>query len=348
MSNFFGQLHEDLEIIGTHRHKYAQQAIGCPYTFDTLDSRPFDRDTHGVRGLYPIQTVSLRTGLSPHVIRAWERRYKVLEPFRSEGRRLYSEADIAYLSLLKRAVDNGNRIGSIAFLSVDELRSRVSESPDDGRPRDITDRVARALSHAAATDARRFDAELYEAVQTFGDAAVVEAFIFPVLRELGERWREGTAEIAEEHVVTAVIRGYLSSRLRDLVPPADAPMAVIASLEGELHDIGALAGAVRAREAGWNATFLGANTPVKAMTDVAANMGARVVVVVITLEESEASVTVQLDRLSASLPHKTDIAIAGNPSAGTAAYAETLGFAVLRTMRDLDAYLTSSFPRDDE
>jgi DNA-binding transcriptional MerR regulator/methylmalonyl-CoA mutase cobalamin-binding subunit len=301
-----------------------------------------------VRGIYPIQTVSLRTGLSPHVIRAWERRYNVVEPIRSEGRRLYSEADVAYLSLLKQAVENGNRIGSVASLSVEELRSRVWGPTAGVEPRQLSERVARALSHAAATDARRFDAELYEAVQTYGDNAVVEAFIFPVLRELGERWREGKAHIAEEHLVTAIIRSYFSSRLRDLVPPADAPMVVIASLEGELHDIGALAGAVRAREAGWNATFLGANTPAEAMADVAANTGARVVIVVITMEESEASITVQLDRLSASLPRETDIAIAGNPSEGTATYAESLGFTILRSMRDLDVYLTSSSPRDDE
>jgi DNA-binding transcriptional MerR regulator len=292
-----------------------------------------------VRGLYPIQTVSLRTGLSAHAIRAWERRYGVVEPVRREGRRLYSEADVVRLSLLKRAVDAGHRIGTVASFTTEELRTLLSAAAEAVQDRELSQRVARAVEHATATDARKFDAELYDAVRTYGDAAVVESFIFPVLREIGSRWREGTAEIAEEHVVTAVIRSYLSSRLRDLAPPADAPVVVFASLEGELHDIGGLAGAVRAQAAGWHATFLGANTPPDSIAHVAGNVSARAVVVVVTMEESDASISVQLERLVAGMPTEATPAIAGHISAATAEHAARLGIAHLRSMGDLDEFL---------
>ena len=72
---------------------------------------------------FPIQTVAERTGLTPHVIRAWERRYRAIEPERSAGKhRLYSEAEIERIGLLYRAVRSGHSIGKIAKLPTEELR----------------------------------------------------------------------------------------------------------------------------------------------------------------------------------------------------------------------------------
>ena len=71
----------------------------------------------------PIGVVSHRTGLSPHVIRVWERRYGVIKPHRSTGnRRLYSQAEIERLRLLKLVTDAGYPIGQIAHVPDDELR----------------------------------------------------------------------------------------------------------------------------------------------------------------------------------------------------------------------------------
>ena len=67
--------------------------------------------------VFPIGYVSITTGLSAHVLRAWERRYKAVKPGRSSsGRRLYSQEDIDRLALLKRAVARGNSISQIADL----------------------------------------------------------------------------------------------------------------------------------------------------------------------------------------------------------------------------------------
>src|ERR1051325_7182624 len=71
----------------------------------------------------PIQRVAERTGLSPHVIRIWEKRYQAVLPQRSQtNRRYYAEEDIQRLRLLKDLTDNGLRIGNIARLSLRELR----------------------------------------------------------------------------------------------------------------------------------------------------------------------------------------------------------------------------------
>ncbi|HWC58696.1 MAG TPA: MerR family transcriptional regulator, partial [Verrucomicrobiae bacterium] len=73
--------------------------------------------------LLTIQAVSRRTGLSPHVIRIWEKRYNAVLPSRTESnRRLYSGEEIERLALLRDVSRAGHTISSIARLSTPELR----------------------------------------------------------------------------------------------------------------------------------------------------------------------------------------------------------------------------------
>lgn len=295
------------------------------------------------RGIYPIQSVALRTGVTAYTIRAWERRYGVVTPERVGGRRLYSEADVARLALLKRAVDSGHRIGTVANLPGPALRRLLAgrpEAPETTDAQALPEAVHRAVAHAAAIDERGFDAELYDAVRTYGASGVVEAFIFPVLRELGRRWRLGTAEIAEEHIVTSAIRGYLSTRLRDLVPPAGAPVLVVAAPEGELHDIGCLAGAIRAAEAGWRVVYLGANTPAESIVHVAVTTSAAAVLLVVTFAIERLGQF--LEQLVAGIGEAMAAAIAGHLDSEMIAAAEGLGYRPVSTMSDLDEFLRRS------
>jgi len=76
---------------------------------------------------HSIKTVARQTGLSPHVIRAWEKRYQTVQPTRSEGKqRLYSAADIGRLTLLRQATEAGFSIGTIASISLESLQSLLS------------------------------------------------------------------------------------------------------------------------------------------------------------------------------------------------------------------------------
>ena len=72
--------------------------------------------------LYRIGLVARLSGLTTHVIRAWERRYDAVRPRRSSGgARLYADADVERLCLLKRALDAGHTIGRVAQLSTGAL-----------------------------------------------------------------------------------------------------------------------------------------------------------------------------------------------------------------------------------
>jgi MerR family transcriptional regulator, light-induced transcriptional regulator len=85
-------------------------------------------DDTAVRG-YRIGAVSRMTGIPVPTIRMWERRYQMVVPNRSQvGARLYSQAEVDRLGLLKAAVDAGHAIGTVVFLSDEDIRARLERS----------------------------------------------------------------------------------------------------------------------------------------------------------------------------------------------------------------------------
>jgi DNA-binding transcriptional MerR regulator len=96
-------------------------------------------ETHLERS-YQIGTVSTLTGIDPHTIRAWERRYNAITPARSEsGRRRYDDHTVERLQLLKALVDCNESIGLIAHLPDEALRDRLAKLADLGRNRSRVD-----------------------------------------------------------------------------------------------------------------------------------------------------------------------------------------------------------------
>lgn len=78
---------------------------------------------------YGIGAVAKITGLTDHTIRVWERRYRAVVTKRlTNGRRVFTAADVEKLGLLKALTDRGMAISSIARQSIDELRAQARES----------------------------------------------------------------------------------------------------------------------------------------------------------------------------------------------------------------------------
>ena len=83
-----------------------------------------DQEVH--EPTYGIGTVSRLTGIPVATLRAWERRYQVVTPQRTDAnRRYYSRADAARLQLIKQLVDRGHSISTVAGLAETALRERL-------------------------------------------------------------------------------------------------------------------------------------------------------------------------------------------------------------------------------
>jgi DNA-binding transcriptional MerR regulator len=208
---------------------------------------------------YPLRTAARLTGLSPEILRAWERRHGVVQPLRTPGgTRRYTAADLDQLRLVKAAVDAGHRIGRVAQLDAAELRRRYGTA--EIRPDGHLDEILAALDHLDDTTSRRL---LSLQLSALGPARFAREFALPLVHEIGERWADGRTGIASEHLATAILRSLLGASLQPTTHSLLGPRIVFATPSGERHELGLLIAALTALGAGANVLYLGVDLPVE-------------------------------------------------------------------------------------
>jgi DNA-binding transcriptional MerR regulator/methylmalonyl-CoA mutase cobalamin-binding subunit len=286
---------------------------------------------------HPIQVVARRTGLGTDVIRVWERRYGAVEPARdSAGRRLYTDADINRLLLLRRATESGRRISDVARLNASELTRLVAE---DGSHREELQAPAAGSKPTRASgpyylelclDAIRavspadLESTLQRAAVALSTPALLDQVLVPLLKEIGERCRVGSMRISQEHVATAVLRTYLAQLVAGYTVTERAPVLVIATPAGQRHELGALMVALSAAAEGWKVVYLGADLPAEEIAYVALETRAVAVALSIVYPPDDPRVRDELRRLRRTLP---DVAlfVGGHGASGYEAVLTEIG-----------------------
>ncbi|MEY2721317.1 MAG: hypothetical protein RL597_762 [Pseudomonadota bacterium] len=186
-------------------------------------------------GQFTIKAVSQATGLTVETLRAWERRYEVVRPSRdSSGRRTYSAADVARLRLLRTATELGHTISRLAGLPDDALAKLVADSGGQARPGPTRGQsyVERAIDATEHSDPSGVEEVLTSAVALLPPNEVVNTVLVPLVREIGERWHRGEVSIAQEHMVTDIVRRLIISVSRGYLRSDNGPCLVLSTLSG--------------------------------------------------------------------------------------------------------------------
>jgi DNA-binding transcriptional MerR regulator len=211
-----------------------------------------------------------RVGVAPELLRAWERRYGLLQPVRTEGGfRLYTDDDAERVERMKRALDEGLSAAEAA------RHALASERPNE---RALDGARGRLVAAAHAYDGTTVHAILDEALAGFSLETVLSELVLPVLREIGTEWESGTLEIGQEHFATHLVRERLLGLAR-LWGRGGGPLAILACAPGERHDIGLIAFGLVLRSHGWRILFLGADTPLDTLDRAVATTSPQLVVV---------------------------------------------------------------------
>jgi DNA-binding transcriptional MerR regulator len=208
---------------------------------------------------YPLGAAVRLTGLTPDLLRAWERRYGAVRPLRTDGgTRRYRSADIERLRLLKAAVDAGHRIGDIAGLENSRLGALVA-TPGPAAPSAALAQTLEALERLDAVGAER---EIALQLSALGPVRFGREFAVPLLDAIGERWAEDRLCVAAEHLGSGLLRSLLGTALRPTALSVAAPSIVFTTLPGERHEMGLLVAALVALGAGGNPIYLGPDLPI--------------------------------------------------------------------------------------
>ena len=224
-----------------------------------------------------IGELSRRSGVSPELLRAWERRYGLLRPERSAGGlRLYSSGDLERVRAMQRHMTEG--------LAAREAAALAGRGAAEPAPRSAgvavfdPDQVRTELGDALeAFDEPRAQVVFDELLSTTSVDALVTDVVMPYLHDLGERWERGELSVAQEHFASNVLRGRLLGLARGWGRGA-GPRALLACPEGERHDLGLIAFGLALRERGWRIDYLGPDTPVESIEEAARRTAPAVVV----------------------------------------------------------------------
>ena len=244
-------------------------------------------------GALRIGEFARRVGVTPELLRAWERRYGLLQPIRTEGGfRLYTDDDATRVERMKHALDDGFSAAEAARRALVPLRS--TEGALDGARERL---IAGAHSYDEAT----MHAVLDETLAGFSLETVLSELLLPVLREIGAEWERGELEVGQEHFATNVVRERLLALAR-LWGRGGGPLAILACAPGERHDIGLIAFGLVLRSHGWRILFLGADTPVATLRRAVETTEPRLVVVASMDPALLEAQTTELRRLARTAP----------------------------------------------
>ncbi|OYV64662.1 MAG: hypothetical protein B7Z72_12980 [Gemmatimonadetes bacterium 21-71-4] len=296
---------------------------------------------------HPIGVAAERSGLTPDVLRVWERRYRAVRPQRSEGgQRLYSDEDIERLRLLRLATLPGRRISQVVKLSTKEL-ARLAEEDTTARSRAGLDEpvplrvagegVEQALARVRAYDTVGLEWLLRRMAAVLGLTPFIEAVAAPLLCRVGDEWHAGRMTTGQEHLTTSLVRRVVIAAIPGVEAPADAPRLVVATPAGERHEVGALFAAAAAIADGWRVTYLGADLPAREIAHVAAATGARGVALSVVSPREPGPILDEIRALRAALPAERFLIVGGAGAAGLAAKLREAGIAVAERLPDLRA-----------
>lgn len=294
---------------------------------------------------HSIKVVSKLTGLSPHVIRVWERRYGAVTPSRTgTNRRSYSEAEVRRLALLHRATLAGHSICNIAKLPTERLEqvcagSSVSSGVEPKRKPDTSEMVAESLEAIRDLNAKGFQEVLSRAVVSLGQHGLLEKVVSPVARKLGELWREGSLTAAHEHFASGLIRGFLGRHSLAYTSGANAPVLVVATPAGQLHELGAVMVAAAANDVGWRVIYLGTSLPAAEISGAAVQNQARAVALSLVYPEDDPALPGELEMLRAYLPAQTRLIVGGRASESYGAVLKRIGAIRTGELGDLYSHL---------
>lgn len=233
--------------------------------------------------LLRIGEFSRRLGVSDHTLRAWESRYGLLQPQRSEGGfRLYGPDD-------ERRVRRMMELIELGLPSSQAARIAIADPNGSGAPGlDATPGVRTPpsvlTSSQAPADAPtpsvwiRGGQQLRQALEEFWDQGahqvldrlladfaldnVMAEVVVPFLNELEARWESGQITAAQHHFARNVLRGRLTGLARGWAS-GSGPRAVLLCPPGEFHDLPLVVFGIILNHGGWRVVFLGADTPVQ-------------------------------------------------------------------------------------
>jgi len=215
---------------------------------------------------YSIADLENITGIKAHTIRIWEKRYKLITPFRTDTNiRYYDNNQMRKLVNVAALIRSGKKISRISELSSVQLADEISKlTSDTGLPSDETFEaiVAQLITFGLEFSENDFNIALSNAITRHGMLSCYNNVILPLMNRIGLYWSTNKLNPAQERFVSNLIKQKLFAAI-DSIPPASSSQqpTLLFLPQNESHEIGLLMAKYILRNAGKQVVYLGANVP---------------------------------------------------------------------------------------
>lgn len=219
-------------------------------------------------GLLPIRTVASLTGVNPVTLRAWERRYNLIRPHRTpKGHRLYTPENVEQIRRILELLEQGIAISQVRPL-LEQESAGSAHTPADG-PGEVWRSYQQTMLQAISSfDERVLDDAYNDALSLYPVDVISQRLTAPLLRILGERWKDSDTGIAQEHFFSVYLRNKLAARIQHVNQRASGALLLLACLPGEFHEMGLLFFSLASTDSGYRVLLLGANMPLEQLPGV--------------------------------------------------------------------------------
>jgi MerR family transcriptional regulator, light-induced transcriptional regulator len=167
---------------------------------------------------FTIKDLESYTGIKAHTIRAWEQRYGLLSPDRTDsGIRKYSDRDLKFLLNVSLLSNLGFKISNIAQMSEDEIREAIQGHAS-------RDQSEHHLLHILKISMLNYEEDLFnsvieDSIQKSGLERTFKELFIPFMRQIGFLWQANVICPAQEHFITCLVRQKIFSRIDQLRVP---------------------------------------------------------------------------------------------------------------------------------
>lgn len=305
-----------------------------------------------------LKTVVRMLGINENTLRAWERRYKAVEPRRDgAGRRTYSAEDVERLSLLTGLVESGIPISQVAGLPTSRLRKMREEMPSLAVTPPQTElqllnepldpHLNRILEALSTFDLDRLSQALLKARFELSPRRMILELIVPLMREVGERVNRSELTISQEHLLSALLRDHMGQIYQSLSPydshtRASGHGIAIATREGDIHEFGIYMSSILCAVHRKRSHYFGTNMPAEDLAKACIDLNIRTVILGLSSIPKDrelvdtAEYLMNLDRL---LPESVDIWGGGTDIGKATSLDLKRSFVGIRTLQQLDDLL---------
>ncbi|WP_163777738.1 MerR family transcriptional regulator [Myxococcus vastator] len=287
---------------------------------------------------YRIHIAAELAGVRVELIRAWERRYGVLTPRRTPaGYRAYTDRDVAVLKQLKRLTDEGVAISEAAKLLPQLMEGLDAEAAVRGaseEPRTHAETWRESvLAAAQAYDQPRVSDVLDEVLAALPPLKAFDDVLAPLLSVVGAQWEAGSLTVAQEHLVSQMVRARLVGLLH-AAPQGWHRHGVLACFPEEEHEMGLLGAALRLRHLGVRVTLLGQRVPVEDLGRAVVALRPDFVGLSTVVSRSAEAFEDTLTRLTQALPSGLPVWVGGAAARSHQAVCERLAVHVFQGEED--------------